>query len=77
MQFGKLDVILSSDKLGVFKVEVLNASHGGGMVSLVGAEDIKMQDLLQMRFEVKAYLALYNGAAKLYLDLLLYQINKK
>ncbi|KZV69162.1 hypothetical protein PENSPDRAFT_753609 [Peniophora sp. CONT] len=77
LQFGKLDVILSSDKLGVFKVEVLNASHGGGMVSLVGAEDIKMQDLLQMRFEEKASLALYDGAAKFNLDLLLYQINKK
>ncbi|KAI0030222.1 hypothetical protein K488DRAFT_54701 [Vararia minispora EC-137] len=77
IQFNKIDVVISSDKLGVFTIEVFNGTMGAGMVSHIGKDDVKMQDLLQLQFESKSALSLFNDTVKFNLDLLLYQINKK
>lgn len=69
-------MIMSSSKAGVFTLEMVN--HALGISNRMGIQDVRMEDLLiQARFENKASLTLFNGLAKVNLDLLLYQINKK
>jgi Ras GTPase-activating-like protein IQGAP2/3 len=78
-QFDRINIVISSDKIGVFTIEVFNspsgsASHGS---TLVAATEVRMEDLLQAQFENRVSLALFDGMAKFNLNLLLYQINKK
>lgn len=72
-QFDKIDLILSSNKPGVFTIEVTDTNMGVTM----GLTDLKMEDLLQAQFENRVSLSLFDGLAKFNLNLLLYQINKK
>ena len=72
---GKLDVVISSNAVGVFTIEVFN--HTLGITNRMAAQDIKMEDLLQAQFEDRASLSMFNGIAKFNLNLLLWQINKK
>ncbi|EIW76096.1 hypothetical protein CONPUDRAFT_64414 [Coniophora puteana RWD-64-598 SS2] len=74
-QFDKIDVILSSNKAGIFTIEIFNNTLG--LVSRIATQDLRMEDLLQAQFENQASLSLFNGLAKANLSLLLYQINKK
>ncbi|KAH8105969.1 ras GTPase-activating protein [Cristinia sonorae] len=74
-QFDKMDIVLSSNSIGVFTVEILN--NALGITNRVAVGDIKMEDLLQAQFENRASLSLFNGLAKFNLNLLLWQINKK
>ncbi|KAL4081851.1 hypothetical protein V8B97DRAFT_1925744 [Scleroderma yunnanense] len=74
-QFDKLDVIISSNKAGIFSMEVINNSQG--VSSRIAMADLRMEDLLQAQFENQASLSLFNGLVKVNLSLLLYQINKK
>lgn len=74
-QFDKIDLILSSNEVGVFTIEVSN--HALGITNRLFKEDVRMEDLLQAQFQDKASLSLFNGHAKFNLNLLLYQINKK
>lgn len=74
-QFDKIDIILSSNNVGVFTIEVFN--HALGITNRIGAADVKMEDLLQAQFENHASISLFNGLAKFNLNLLLWQINKK
>ncbi|KAG8918288.1 hypothetical protein FRC01_001945 [Tulasnella sp. 417] len=72
-QFDKIDIIISSDKAGVFTLEIkdtyLNITKG--------STDLKMEELLQAQYEHRTSLSLFDGMAKVNLNLLLYQINKK
>ncbi|THH19788.1 hypothetical protein EW146_g1464 [Bondarzewia mesenterica] len=74
-QFDKIDLVLSSNQVGVFAIEVFN--HTLGITNRVAAADVRMEDLLQAQFQDRASLSLFNGLAKFNLNLLLYQINKK
>ncbi|KAG8896970.1 hypothetical protein FRB99_008543 [Tulasnella sp. 403] len=72
-QFDKIDVVISSSKPGVFTLELIDAHIGVSM----GVTDLKMEELLQAQFENRTSLSLFDGMAKVNLNLLLYQINKK
>lgn len=74
-QFDKIDLVISSNKVGVFTIEAFN--HALGITNRLFTEDVRMEDLLQAQFQDKASLSLFNGQAKFNLNLLLYQINKK
>ncbi|KZT12580.1 uncharacterized protein LAESUDRAFT_733237 [Laetiporus sulphureus 93-53] len=74
-QFDKIDIVLSSNAVGVFTIEVFN--HALGITNRVAFEDVKMEDLLQAQFENRPSYSMFNGLAKFNLNLLLWQINKK
>lgn len=74
-QFDKLDIVLSSDAVGVFTIEIFN--HTLGITNRMATADVKMEDLLQAQFDDRASISLFNGLAKFNLSLLLWQINKK
>lgn len=74
-QFDKLDVIISSNKAGIFTMEVIN--NALGISNRIATADLRMEDLLQAQFENQASLSLFSGMVKVNLSLLLYQINKK
>jgi len=74
-QFDRINIVISSNKIGVFTMEVYNTNMG--VTSLIASTDLRMEDLLQAQFENRVSLALFDGMAKVNLNLLLYQINKK
>ncbi|KDQ64483.1 hypothetical protein JAAARDRAFT_28113 [Jaapia argillacea MUCL 33604] len=74
-QFDKIDLIISSNQVGVFTIEVFN--HTLGITNRVAGQDLRMEDLLQAQFENRASLSLFNGMAKVNLNSLLFQLNKK
>lgn len=74
-QFDKVDLVISSNQLGVFTVELLN--HTLGITNRMAVADVRLEDLLQAQYQDRASLSLFNGLAKFNLNLLLYQINKK
>lgn len=75
LQYDKMDVVLSSNTVGVFNVEIRN--HALGVSNRIAMADVKMEELLQAQYEDRASLSMFNGLAKFNLKLLLYQINKK
>ncbi|KAJ6613476.1 hypothetical protein B0H10DRAFT_1805473, partial [Mycena sp. CBHHK59/15] len=74
-QFDKLHLTMSSNTAGVFTI--LLESTVLGVASRIGSEDIRMEDLLQARYEKRPFLSLFNGKAKVNFERFLYQINKK
>ena len=74
-QFDKLDIVLSSNQVGVFTIEIFN--NALGITNRVAHGDVKMEDLLLAQFENRASFSMFNGSAKFNLNLLLFQINKK
>ncbi|KAF8529115.1 ras GTPase-activating protein [Hysterangium stoloniferum] len=74
-QFDRIDIVISSNEVGLFAMEVYN-SHSG-VSTLITSANIRMEDLLQAQFESRVSLPLFKGMAKFNLNLLLYQINKK
>lgn len=74
-QFDKIDIIISSNKAGIFTMEVFNNTLG--LTNRLALADLRMEDLLQAQFENQASLSLFNGMVKVNLQLFLYQINKK
>ncbi|KZT72473.1 ras GTPase-activating protein [Daedalea quercina L-15889] len=74
-QFDKMGIVISSNQVGVFTIEVFN--HALGITNRLASADVKMEDLLQAQFENRASYSLFNGLAKFNLNLLLWQINKK
>ncbi len=74
-QFDKLDVVLSSNAVGVFTIEIFN--HALGITNRMATQDVKMEELLQAQFDDRASISLFNGVAKFNLNLLLWQVNKK
>jgi len=76
LQFDRVDIVISSNKIGVFTIEVFTSGGISGS-TLFASTDVRMEDLLQAQFENKVSLSLFDGTAKMNLNLLLYQINKK
>lgn len=74
-QFDRINIVISSNVIGVFTMEVYNTSMGTS--TLIASTDLRMEDLLQAQFENQVSLALFDGMVKVNLNLLLYQINKK
>jgi Ras GTPase-activating-like protein IQGAP2/3 len=66
---------MSSNMAGVFTL--ILESTILGVATRIAADDIRMDDLLQAKFEKRASLSLFNGIVKVNLDLFIYQINKK
>lgn len=71
-QFGSVHIIISSDKVGVFKLEMTNLSGGNGG----GHEELHMEDLLQAQFDNNVRLDLFDSQAAFNLNMLIHQINK-
>jgi Ras GTPase-activating-like protein IQGAP2/3 len=74
-QFDKINLVISSDQVGVFTIEVMNTTHG--IANVIASADLRMEDLLHAQWENRVSLPLFDGMAKFNLNLLLYQINKK
>ncbi|KAF7301657.1 RAS GTPase-activating protein [Mycena indigotica] len=74
-QFDKLNVIMASDKLGVFAITL--ESNTMGIANRIGSEDVRMEDLLQAKFESRQFISLIKGKVKVNLERFLFQINKK
>ena len=74
-RYDQLRVIMESNAVGVFTVKLTNTLDG--IVQQVATQDLKMEDLLQAKFENKQSLGLFDGKAKVNLTQLLNQINKK
>ena len=74
-QFDKLDIVLSSNNVGIFTIEIFNTTLG--ITNRIAHADVKMEELLQAQFENKASYTLFDGLAKFNLNLFLWQINKK
>ncbi|KAJ7498942.1 ras GTPase-activating protein [Mycena latifolia] len=74
-QFDKLHLTMSSNTAGVFTI--LLESTILGVSSRIASEDVRMEDLLQARYEKRPFLSLFNGKAKVNFERFLYQINKK
>jgi Ras GTPase-activating-like protein IQGAP2/3 len=75
MQFDRMEVILSSNSVGIFNIEIRN--NALGISNRIAQADVKMEDLLQAQYQDRASLSLFNDQAKFHLESLLYQINKK
>jgi hypothetical protein len=74
-QFDKIDLVISSNQLGVFTVEMFN--NAMGITNRMANADVRLEDLLQAQYQDRASLSLFNGLVKFNLNLFLYQINKK
>ena len=75
MQFDKMEVILSSNSVGIFNIEIRN--NAMGISNRIAQADVKMEELLQAQYQDRASLSLSNDQVKFHLESLLYQINKK
>lgn len=74
-QFDRIDIVISSDEVGIFTMELYNTAVSSSHPA--ASADVRMEDLLQAQFENRVSLALFDKAAKFNLNLLLYQINKE
>ena len=74
-QFDKIDLVISSNQLGVFAIEMFNNTLG--ITNRMATADVRLEDLLQAQYQDRASLSLFNGLVKFNLNLFLYQINKK
>jgi Ras GTPase-activating-like protein IQGAP2/3 len=74
-QFDKINLVISSNQLGVFTIEMFN--NALGITNRMAIADVRLEDLLQAQYQDRASLSLFNGLVKFNLNLLLYQINKK
>lgn len=74
-QFDKLHLVISSDKVGVFSLEMTHPASGQDS-GLIGHEELRMEDLLQAQFDNNVRLDLFDGMALFNLNTLIHQINK-
>ncbi|KAJ6485015.1 ras GTPase-activating protein [Mycena vitilis] len=74
-QFDKLQITMSSETASVFTILLQSTLLGAS--TRIASEDVRMEDLLQARYERRAFLALFSGKAKFNFERFLYQINKK
>ncbi|KAF8974759.1 hypothetical protein BDZ97DRAFT_1911911 [Flammula alnicola] len=74
-QFDKLQITMSSNLAGVFNLSLESTLLGA--TSRIASEDIRMEDLLQAKYEKRPSLPLFNGKVKVNFELFLFQINKK
>lgn len=71
-EFDKVSMTISSDETGVFliKVSILG-------VPMPQKVELKLEELLQYQFENKQVIPIFDGAAKVNVNLLIHLINKK
>ncbi|KAK7470669.1 iqgap-related protein [Stygiomarasmius scandens] len=74
-QFDKLQITMSSNTAGVFTITLESVLLG--VAQRIASEDVKMEDLLQAKYEQRSSLSLFKGQMKVNFELFLYQINKK
>lgn len=67
---------MSSNTPGVFTI-VLGSTLLSGVTTKIAKEDIRMEDLLQAKYENRPSLSILGGKVKVNFELFLYQINKK
>ncbi|CAG8697404.1 12716_t:CDS:10 [Gigaspora margarita] len=71
--FDKISFTISSDEVGIFSIE---ASYAG--VPVPGASmELRLEDLLQSQFNNTQVMNLFDGVAKVNVNLLIFLINKK
>jgi len=70
-QFEKFSVILSSDEVGVFTIEIVTPTN-----QMVGACEVKMEDLLQAKFDNQVTLDMFDQIARVRVNTLIFLINK-
>ncbi|KAJ3869643.1 ras GTPase-activating protein [Lentinula novae-zelandiae] len=74
-QFDKLNITMSSNTAGIFTITLESSAFG--VSSRVASEDVRMEELLQAKYEQRSFISLFDGRAKFNFELFLYQINKK
>lgn len=74
-QFDKLHLTMSSNTPGVFHLTLDSTLLS--VTTRIASEDIRMEDLLQAKFEKRSSLTILNGKVKVNFELFLFQINKK
>jgi hypothetical protein len=74
-QFDKIDIVISSNSVGVFALEMFN--NALGITNRMATTELRMEDLLQAQFDGKSTLPIFEGTAKVHLSALLVHINKK
>jgi Ras GTPase-activating-like protein IQGAP2/3 len=74
-QFEKLSVVLSSNEVGVFTMEIIDPTASSKSQVLDSCE-IRMEDLLQAKFENRATLDLFDQVAKVRVNTLIFLINR-
>ncbi|KAJ8482250.1 hypothetical protein ONZ45_g15020 [Pleurotus djamor] len=74
-QFDKIHLIISSNTAGVFNLVLESSVHG--ITARIAGEDVRLEDLLQARFDNRSSYSLFNGIVKVNLNQFLYQLNKK
>jgi Ras GTPase-activating-like protein IQGAP2/3 len=72
-QFDRISLTISSDEPGVFRVvaSLMGVRLPGGQ------QELRLDDLLQAQFDNVAIMELFDGAAKVNVNLLVFLINKK
>ncbi|KAG5646573.1 hypothetical protein DXG03_002876 [Asterophora parasitica] len=74
-QFDKIQLTMSSKTAGVFTMRLESTLLG--VASRIASEDIRMEDLLQAKYEKRPSFALFNGKVNVNFELFLDHINKK
>ncbi|KXN90244.1 Ras GTPase-activating-like protein rng2 [Leucoagaricus sp. SymC.cos] len=74
-QYDKFHIKISSDSVGIFTL--ILESTMLGITSKVATENIRMEDLLQAKYEKQTYLTLFDGRVKVNFEPFLDEINKK
>jgi len=74
-QFKQFQLTISSNRAGVFSL--LLESSILGVTSKVASEDVKMEALLQAKYEKRSSYSLFNGKVKVKFEPFLFQMNKK
>ena len=70
-QYDKITIAISSDEAGVFEIE------GSFFNIKVEKQEIRLEELLQIQYENVTFIPLFDGAARVNVNLLVYLINKK
>lgn len=66
---------MSSNRAGLFNLSLESTMMGPP--SRIASQEIRMEDLLQAKYEKRSHLPLFDGRVKVDFELFLYQINKK
>lgn len=75
-QFDKLFIVISSNEVGVFNLELSYPSSTTVPGGLLGQDEVRMEDLLGAQYENKERLDMFEGQAAFSLNMLIHQINK-
>jgi Ras GTPase-activating-like protein IQGAP2/3 len=73
-QYDKVQISISSNEVGIFSIEMTTPTLS--TESIMGYEQIRMEDLLQAQFDNEQNLLLFEGMASFSINMLIHQINK-